>query len=78
MFYLLQAHLPHAAPPSPTLLCTESWMKEDVQEKIKPQQDQPAQCGFMRVNMERAYYEGFEQRMDNKSIVINIQGLSLE
>ena len=69
--------LPHAAPPSPTLLRTESWMKEDVQEKIKPQQDQPAQCGFMRVNMERTYYEGFEQRMDNKSIVINIQGLSL-
>ena len=49
-------------------------MKEDVQEKIKPQRDQPAHCGFMRVNMKRTYYEGFEQRMDNKSIVIIIQG----
>ena len=52
-------------------------MKEDVQEKIKPQQDQPAHYGFMRVNMKRTYYEGFEQRMNNKSIIINIQGLSL-
>ena len=69
--------LPQAAPPSPTLLRTESWMKEDVQEKIKPQRDQLAHCGFMRVNMKRTYCEGFERRMENKSIVIIIQGLIL-
>ena len=29
------------------------------------------------LNMKRTYCEGFEQRMDNKSIVISIQGLIL-
>ena len=32
--------------PCPTLLCTEPWMKEDVQEKIKHKQDQQAHCGL--------------------------------
>ena len=52
-FYLLPALLPHAAPPSPTLLHTESWMKEDVQEKIKHKQDQLAHRGFMRVKYKK-------------------------
>ena len=53
LFCLLPALLPQAAPPSPTLLSTESWMKEDVQEKIKYKQDQLAHCGFMRVKYEK-------------------------
>ena len=52
LFCLLPAFLPHAASPSPTLLCTESWLKEDVQEKIKHKQDQPAHYSFMRVKYE--------------------------
>ena len=68
--------LRQAAPPFPTLLRTESWMKEDVQKKIKHIQDQPAQCGFMRVKYERGHiFEGFEQRIHNICIVIIIQGL---
>ena len=53
LFFHLPSLLPHADPPSPTLLHTESWMKKDVQEKIKHKQDQSAHYGFMRVKYEK-------------------------
>ena len=53
LFVFFQRSFLKLFPPAPTLLHTESWMKEDVQDKIKYKQDQPAHCGFMRVKYEK-------------------------
>ena len=46
IFYLLPVLLPHAAPPSPTLLHTESWMKENCTGVNKTQTRSTNSLGF--------------------------------
>ena len=66
LFNLLPVLLPLPAPHSPTLLHTESWMKENFTGVNKTQTRSTNSLGFMRVNMKRTYYKGFEERIDNK------------
>ena len=53
LFVFFQHSFLKLLPPSPTLLRTESWMKEDLQEKIKHKQYQLACHGFMIVKFEK-------------------------